>query len=671
MTGGNGWSGYMMEVIAFSSYISAPDRQTLEVSQQAQWAPVSVEYSLLASLSSQISLSNTLATNYSTETGLYTTCINNLATETSLYNTCESSLTTANAQASVFIVDLLSASPAGAYSLRKLRSAYAGNCITVKRASDSTTSNIGFVNNMLDVSTLMTFCSQTNCTVTTWFDQSTNGVNLVAGTAAPLIVLNGMLIIYGGAPAIRTYPADGSYMSASLSNSGTGLSILQVATQATTASGILPTLISANSLYSNGFSLALNNLVNYGLEVYQSGFCTSGGYVLTSNTLYSIAAYFTGSAAYMDINGATQTSCSKSPTFGYTSMSLFTADSYPGQWNDTWDGAVSEVIVYNSYLSSSDRTAAETNQKAFWQNSNLLPAAYMNNYIYSMLTYNVLDFVSATPVAAYSMRKLYSRYRGPCLRVFNSANSVSTDIGFAGGYVDTAAIQTACYSSGNTLCRVTIWYDQSGLGNNAIGTGSTAPLIAGGTPLTYVYVDGVTIVVDIAQYFTTTLGSSFTSSYLSAMTIAQIPTGGNSNQVLAAMCTSGANPGTSAACVSWQQNGVAGATVQMQAVRNGANLNPVSLYGTETYSLGIFFDSTYEYATVGKYDFAGKPSTGALSAGAASSGTFNFNLIYLGQTTAGGTSQLAYIYYSEFILWSSFLSTADRLTMELSQYAYV
>jgi len=37
-----------------------------------------------------------------------------------------------------------------AYSFRKLRSAYSGNCIEVRRSSDNTTQNIGFVANVLD-----------------------------------------------------------------------------------------------------------------------------------------------------------------------------------------------------------------------------------------------------------------------------------------------------------------------------------------------------------------------------------------------------------------------------------------------------------------------------------------------------------------------------------------
>ena len=72
---------------------------------------------------------------------------------------------------------------AAAYSLRKLRSAYTGNAIRVRRASDNTEQNIGFVNNVLDTATLASFCSGTNGFVTTWYDQSGNGRDATQTTA--------------------------------------------------------------------------------------------------------------------------------------------------------------------------------------------------------------------------------------------------------------------------------------------------------------------------------------------------------------------------------------------------------------------------------------------------------------------------------------------------------
>lgn len=72
---------------------------------------------------------------------------------------------------------------AAAYSLRLLNTDYTGDAVTVRRASDNTTTNIGFVDGELDVDALNTFCSGTDGFVTVWFDQSGNG-NDAANTTA-------------------------------------------------------------------------------------------------------------------------------------------------------------------------------------------------------------------------------------------------------------------------------------------------------------------------------------------------------------------------------------------------------------------------------------------------------------------------------------------------------
>lgn len=74
----------------------------------------------------------------------------------------------------------------------------------------------------------------------------------------------------------------------------------------------------------------------------------------------------------------------------------------------------------------------------------------------------LLDTYTGSSVA-YSFRKLNSSYSGYCIRVQNDS-AVNLDVGFSGGYLDTAAIASHC-GTGNG--RITIWYDQSGNGVNA------------------------------------------------------------------------------------------------------------------------------------------------------------------------------------------------------------
>jgi hypothetical protein len=99
-------------------------------------------------------------------------------------------------QSYAFLLDTYT-SAAAAYSLRKLRSAYTGNAIRVRRSSDNTETNIGFSSSFgLDTSSLTSFCSGTNGFVTTWYDQSGNGRNATQTTAAnqPQIVSSGSIL---------------------------------------------------------------------------------------------------------------------------------------------------------------------------------------------------------------------------------------------------------------------------------------------------------------------------------------------------------------------------------------------------------------------------------------------------------------------------------------------
>lgn len=92
-----------------------------------------------------------------------------------------------------------------AYSLRKLRTAYTGSAIRVRRASDNAEQNIGFVGGNLDTAALLSFCGSGSGFVTTFYDQSGNGKNNVQSSAGsqPRIVLSGALETLNSKPTIN------------------------------------------------------------------------------------------------------------------------------------------------------------------------------------------------------------------------------------------------------------------------------------------------------------------------------------------------------------------------------------------------------------------------------------------------------------------------------------
>lgn len=92
-----------------------------------------------------------------------------------------------------------------AFSVRKLRSLYTGNCIRIRRSSDNTEINIGFINDYIDTTAISTFCGAGNGFVVTWYDQSGNANNMLQSlnTKQPQIYFSGAFVTRGGKICIQ------------------------------------------------------------------------------------------------------------------------------------------------------------------------------------------------------------------------------------------------------------------------------------------------------------------------------------------------------------------------------------------------------------------------------------------------------------------------------------
>jgi PKD repeat protein len=104
----------------------------------------------------------------------------------------------------VFLLDSYPGATA-AFSTSRISSTYNGDCMIVRRSTDNATQSIGFSNNELDTTSLLSFAGAGNAFITTWFDQSNSNNNVISGTAAnqPRIVNNGTLETLNGRPAPR------------------------------------------------------------------------------------------------------------------------------------------------------------------------------------------------------------------------------------------------------------------------------------------------------------------------------------------------------------------------------------------------------------------------------------------------------------------------------------
>ena len=92
------------------------------------------------------------------------------------------------------LLDVYGADSWAAFSVRKLRTAYTGSCLRVRRSSDNAEQDIGFTGDgLLDVSTMETFVGANDGFITTWYDHTENGRDAVQTitTEQPQIVSNG------------------------------------------------------------------------------------------------------------------------------------------------------------------------------------------------------------------------------------------------------------------------------------------------------------------------------------------------------------------------------------------------------------------------------------------------------------------------------------------------
>ena len=103
------------------------------------------------------------------------------------------------------LLDTLAAAPLLAVSARRLRAAYAGPAMRVRRSADNTEQDIGFTAaGDLDTAALLAFCGTGSGFVSRWHCQAAGGPDLVQATASrqPRIVASGALLRFGaGRPA--------------------------------------------------------------------------------------------------------------------------------------------------------------------------------------------------------------------------------------------------------------------------------------------------------------------------------------------------------------------------------------------------------------------------------------------------------------------------------------
>lgn len=248
---------------------------------------------------------------------------------------------------------------AAAYSLRRLRAAYSGSAIKVRRVSDNALQDIGFVNNELDIATLESFCSGTDGLVTTWYDQSGNGNNVTQTIAfeQPIIVSFGTVIMAGGKPSI-------DFKESQYFNYGS----IAFGYDA----NIVIALRTGNASPTGIFAVQEDSRANTGIQIWNH----TGNYTSWNSTTSNVlkdneqalnkfavlqAGRNTSSQSYMRINGVDYSTIPSTQDTGLRDYYIGTIRAN----NYFYRGVISEFIVYNQNMYS-DIADIETNINDFY-----------------------------------------------------------------------------------------------------------------------------------------------------------------------------------------------------------------------------------------------------------------------------------------------------------------
>ena len=255
-----------------------------------------------------------------------------------------------------------------AFSLRKLRTAYSGSAVRVRRSSDNAEQNIGFnVNGGLDTTALNTFCTGANGFVTTWYDQqgSNNATKTTQANQPKIYDSVTGVITQNSKPAISFDGVDDFFESIAgigFDMQTSSYSLSAIASLNSGALGLTRGLITTRTAEPNWLTLGVvaNNMyVESGLggakRDYTSTFTPAGAglqsYFLTKNNTSSFL-YRNGTvigSRLDNIGGASSTSATIKigNWYWYSSPHI-------------WRGTIQELIIYNTDQSS-NRTAIETN----------------------------------------------------------------------------------------------------------------------------------------------------------------------------------------------------------------------------------------------------------------------------------------------------------------------
>lgn len=256
---------------------------------------------------------------------------------------------------------------AAAYSLRKLRSAYTGAAIRVRRASDNTSQDIGFNGSGgLDTTSLTSFIGSSDAFVAIWYDQSgrSNDITNVTLVAQPQIAQAGVIVTQFGKPSVRFNGSSTVLTKSTLDFTVNGLTSMGIITVFNTIAdnsnnprGLM--YIGPDSGWGTIAKCASIAKIGWRFGTGQSG--NTMTYNLSPNINNSITSiYHNNNTEILRVNGVDKiTYTDKLPTIANTGQLLSMGHNYVYGGLLYHSGTISEMIIFNANQIA-NRAAIET-----------------------------------------------------------------------------------------------------------------------------------------------------------------------------------------------------------------------------------------------------------------------------------------------------------------------
>lgn len=262
----------------------------------------------------------------------------------------------------LYLVDAYS--PVEAFSMFKLNST-STVCIRVRRSSDNTELDIGFANNFIDTSALLTFVGASNGFIIKWYNQGTGGATYdhSQGSAAnqPRIVSSGVIDLSGGIASPLFISGASQFLECSVAVTTENSDVFVVGEKHTNVavSAMFSMYGGATNKYrqiGNGVSATTIGVVVRNTTAFSAEVASS------INTQYLMEGTYTAALRTLYVNGASAaTNASASADFT-TTKHLIGGLTDVNSTATKWIGHVSEVIRF-----ATDQT---TNRAAITANIN-------------------------------------------------------------------------------------------------------------------------------------------------------------------------------------------------------------------------------------------------------------------------------------------------------------